>query len=124
MTLEELRDLKYEKVLYSMEEYLNYLENGDEDNDDEIQYSQDDIEECGEILDLYIDSLTNSNGEEEIMQAVEEVIGSLNELNYKTDQGLIETQQREDLAEYIQTAAVLAGLPPTEEDITEEWRDW
>ena len=55
------------------------------------------------------------------MQVVKEVVIKLNELNIEHDH-FIETME-EDLYEFIDTAARIAGLEP-EEDITEEWREW
>jgi len=37
---------------------------------------------------------------------------------------MIETEQREDLAEIIILAGNLKGFNSKDEDITEEWRDW
>lgn len=56
------------------------------------------------------------------MQVVKEVVIKLNELNIEQDH-FIETMEREDLYEFIDTAARIAGLE-SEEDITEEWREW
>jgi hypothetical protein len=60
--------------------------------------------------------------EADIIKAVKEVIISINELNDKYDY-FIETVEREDFCEFINTAAKIAGLE-SEEDITEEWREW
>ncbi|ACP16858.1 TPA: hypothetical protein QCS36_002252 [Bacillus anthracis] len=56
------------------------------------------------------------------MQVVKEVVMKLNELNIEHDH-FIETMEREDLYEFIDTAAQIAGLE-SEEDITEKWREW
>lgn len=57
--------------------------------------------------------------EVEIMQVVKEVVIKINdEHDY-----FIETMEREDLHEFIDTAARIAGLE-SEEDITEECREW
>ncbi len=60
--------------------------------------------------------------EVKIMQVVKEVVVNINELNDEHDY-FIETMEREDLYEFIDTAARIAGLE-SEEDITEEWREW
>lgn len=60
--------------------------------------------------------------EVEVMQVVKEVVIKINELNIEHDH-FIETMEREDLYEFIDTAARIAGLE-SEEDITEEWREW
>ena len=56
------------------------------------------------------------------MQVVKEVVMKLNELNIEHDH-FIETMEREDLYDFIDTAARISGLE-SEEDITEEWREW
>ena len=55
------------------------------------------------------------------MHVVKEVVLNINELNDEHDY-FIETMEREDLYEFIDTARI-AGLE-SEEDITEEWREW
>ncbi|QKS59031.1 hypothetical protein HUB98_24355 [Paenibacillus barcinonensis] len=61
---------------------------------------------------------------ERIMKAVEEVVVAFNEMN-ETHNYFIETMEREELADFIDKTARLAGLDIQEgEDITEEWREW
>jgi hypothetical protein len=59
-----------------------------------------------------------------IMAAVKKTILRLNELNEECDGGLIETDQREDLAKLINLAAKQAGLESSADDITYKWREW
>lgn len=78
-----------------------------------------------EALDSYIISLKelrDTSAEEAILKCVKEVVIKLNELNDKYDY-FIETTEREELAEFIERGAKIAGLK-FEEDITEEWREW
>lgn len=77
------------------------------------------------MLDTYINNLEQlgeNPTEIEIMQVVKEVVIKINELNDEYDY-FIETMEREDLYDFIDTAAQIAGLE-SEEDITEEWREW
>ncbi len=77
------------------------------------------------MLDTYINNLKQlgeNPTEVEIMQVVQEVVITINELNIEHDY-FIETMEREDLYDFIDTAAQIAGLV-SEEDITEEWREW
>lgn len=60
--------------------------------------------------------------EVEILEKVREVVIKFNELNEKFDY-YIETMEREELYEFIDKLARKAGLN-TNEDITEEWREW
>ncbi len=52
-----------------------------------------------------------------------QVVLDLNGLNEESGGGLIETDQREGLCQLILVAALHAGLK-TDEDVTEEWREW
>ena len=75
-------------------------------------------------LDTYINNLQQlgeNPTEVEVTQVVKEVVIKLNELNIDHNH-FIETMEREDLYD-INTAARIAGLE-SEEDITEEWREW
>lgn len=77
------------------------------------------------VLDTYINDIKKLGvkpKEEDILEYVKEVLIRLNELNDKYDY-FIETMEREELHDFITDAARIAGLE-TEEDITEEWREW
>ncbi|MGF6355815.1 sugar-specific transcriptional regulator TrmB [Paenibacillus sp. 4624] len=61
---------------------------------------------------------------EERIRMSEKVVVTFNEMNEAHDY-FIETMEREELADFIDKAAKLAGLHIKEdEDITEEWREW
>jgi hypothetical protein len=88
-------------------------------------YTQNDIDECAAILDNYIDELAKCKQDKTlIMECVKNVVVALNNLNKKCNYSIIETDQREYLCPFIEDAAVTAGLPQPQEDITEEWREW
>ncbi|NEW01511.1 hypothetical protein F6Y03_12950 [Bacillus megaterium] len=92
--------------------------------DDEI-FTVENIKATDEILDTYMNRLKDSvdkMSEQDILEYVKEVVIGLNELNEQFDY-FIETLEREELCEFIIKAANAAGLE-TEEDITEEWREW
>ncbi|MHA4289638.1 hypothetical protein ACX16Y_20275 [Bacillus cereus] len=94
------------------------------DEDGEF-FTEENISATNKVLDTYINNLQQlgeNPTEVEIMQVVKEVVIKLNELNIEQDH-FIETMEREDLYEFIDTAARIAGLE-SEEDITEEWREW
>jgi hypothetical protein len=61
------------------------------------------------------------------LAAFEKAVVALNKLN-EADESLIETGEREDLCELINTIAVAAGLDPSKygngEGPASEWRDW
>jgi hypothetical protein len=92
--------------------------------DDEI-FTVENIKATDEILDTYMNRLKDSvdkMSEQDILEYVQEIVIGLNELNEQFDY-FIETLEREELCEFIIKAANAAGLE-TEEDITEEWREW
>ncbi|MEH6965706.1 hypothetical protein V7195_20160 [Priestia megaterium] len=92
--------------------------------DDEI-FTVENIKATDEILDTYMNRLKDSvdkMSEQDILEYVKEVVIGLNELNEQFDY-FIEILEREELCEFIIKAANAAGLE-TEEDITEEWREW
>ncbi len=122
--LEEFKKKKDENILRSM---IDYMTPDEEDVEDEYEvgYTQKDINKCGEILDSFIDDLIKSKQNEKlIMKSVKEVILKLNKLNEKCEYELIETDQREYICEFIENASIIAGLPKSENDITEKWREW
>ncbi|KXY63524.1 hypothetical protein [Bacillus cereus] len=94
------------------------------DEDGEF-FTEENISATNKVLDTYINNLQQlgeNPTEVEVMQAVKEVVMKLNELNIEHDH-FIETMEREDLYDFIDTAAQIAGLE-SDEDITEEWREW
>jgi len=123
MKLNEFKEKKFEHIIRSMVDYMNYE---DEDGDDfDCGYTQSDIDECCKILDDYIDELImlgDNPSADKIMESVKNVVLALNKLT--ENKPLIETDQREYLCPFIENAAIEAGLPQTSEDITYEWRNW
>ena len=92
--------------------------------DDEI-FTAENIKATDEILVTYMNRLkgfVDKMSEQDILEYVKEVVIGLNELNEQFDY-FIEILEREELCEFIIKAANAAGLE-TEEDITEEWREW
>ncbi|HGA0508355.1 TPA: hypothetical protein ACIQMB_000204 [Bacillus pacificus] len=94
------------------------------DEDGEF-FTEENISATNKVLDTYINNLQQlgeNPTEVEVMQVVKEVVININKLNIEHDH-FIETMEREDLYEFIDAAARIAGLQ-SEEDITEEWREW
>ena len=85
-------------ALESMTEYLQCQE---EDCDEyDAGYSQDEVDECGQILDEYIDTLIalgEDADDKSILRCVQRVVQKLNQLNERCDYQLIEIDQREEL---------------------------
>ena len=92
---------------------------------DDCSYTNEDIERCMTIVDKYLGDLATGSklSQQAIHDVVKTAVVNLNLLNEKCDGSLIETDQREDLCQLILVAATQAGLE-TEDDITEQWREW
>ncbi|MNC46599.1 hypothetical protein D3C75_956240 [compost metagenome] len=92
-------------------------------------FTEERLELCDKALDSFINRLEKIDSDidernEEIMKCVEKIVIAFNELNDENDY-FIETMEREELAEYIDRAAKIAGLEVEDGlDITEEWREW
>lgn len=124
----ELRNIR-KRLIDGMVDYMTPDADDDEaDSSFDPGYTQAEIDECGRILDDLLSSLEEVKGaghDEAILKVVHATIERLNELNERSDCALIETEQREDLCELINTSARQAGLKAAPaEDITEEWREW
>ncbi len=99
----------------SMEEYMEIAD---------PPYSKKDIEQCLSLLSDYAINVFKTHSREEAMLVVESTVLKLNELNENCDFSLIETSEREQIAEIIILASNKMGYNSVDEDITEEWRDW
>lgn len=120
MTLEELRDNIEDEVLWSMRENMDE----EYDEDERGLYRNKDVNRVGEILEDLIDALAEADEEEEeILRAVKNAVKKLNKLNDKLDGALIENVQQDDLISFINEAVNAAGYE-TDDDLTEEWREW
>jgi hypothetical protein len=125
--LEVKRDL-----IDGMIEYMKYggaVDENDPEYDPEFDagYTQGHVDRCSKIIGDFLASLEKAPEAQKnkyIMAAVKKTILRLNELNEECDGGLIETDQREDLAKLINLAAKQAGLESSADDITYKWREW
>lgn len=66
----------------------------------------------------------NLNQKKNGMKSVKNVVLGLNDLNEKCGHELIETDQREQIADIIILAGHLKNYNTRNEDITEDWREW
>lgn len=99
----------------SMEDYMKVAK---------PSYSQNDIDDCETLLSDYSLSMFKTHSKEEGMEIVKATILKLNALNEKCDSTLIETDEREKIAEIIILAGHKMGYNEVDEDITEKWREW
>ena len=94
------------------------------EDDDDADYSEKDIAECKLYLDEFLNQMSLSNLDADVaLSEVKKLVISLNELNERCDECLIETDQREEICELIFMALTNASIP-FEGDPTEEWREW
>lgn len=121
MDIAKFKDLLATKVIGGILRYMDFF-----DEDEECPFTKEDVAKCEKILSQYLESLaalpcpTN----EEIMDCVQSAVLALNQLNEDTEYAMIETEERENIWELIQTSAVDCGLQNPADDITEEWREW
>ena len=87
-------------------------------------YTKNDVNECENILNEYLAEIANSKSKDEGMKIVKNTVERLNTLNEKCDFQLIETSEREQIAEIIILASSKKGYNKPKEDITESWREW
>ncbi len=93
-----------------------------DDGDD--QFTEENIMATETVLQDYRVVLSNLNNpsEKEIIKTVKKTVLRINALNEKYD-FFIETMEREELCDFLLENAQQAGLE-TDEDVTEEWREW
>ncbi|MBV8327824.1 hypothetical protein [Chryseobacterium sp.] len=99
----------------NMEDYMN---------DADPSYTQADIDECASILIDYAINMLATKSKEDGMEIVKSTVLKLNTLNEKCDYSLIETNEREQIAEIIILTGSELGYNTVNEDVTEEWREW
>ena len=87
-------------------------------------YNEKDVEICIELIDDFIIKIEKIESKKEAMKLVEKTVVALNKINERCNYELIETEQREDIAEIIILSGNLKGFNERDEDITEEWREW
>lgn len=103
---------------------IERLEEGMVDYMSDADYGQRDVQKCIKLILNHLDQVENSSSKDEGLQIVKRTVVSLNELNERLDFELIETEERENIAEIIIIAGSLKGYNSRDEDVTEEWREW
>ena len=99
----------------NMEDYMR---------DADPSYNQNNIDECISLLTDDTIKILSSGSKDEAMEIVKSTTLKLNDLNEKCDFSLIETNEREQIAEIVILAGHEMGYNSADEDITEEWREW
>ena len=117
MNLKENTEIK--KISESLKTgMIEYMEPG------ETEYTTSDVEKCMTLINNFLGEISESNSKENGMILVKNIVLGLNDLNEKCEHELIETDQREQLADIIILAGHLKGYNDRNEDITEDWREW
>ncbi|MFC3157174.1 hypothetical protein SAMN05443633_11235 [Chryseobacterium arachidis] len=110
---------KTDSLISSLKKSMeSYLKNGN------ASYSQQNIDECILILKDYASNIPKSSSKDEVVGHVKSTVLKLNALNDATGGSLIETGERELIAEIINIPIEKLKYIKPGEDATEEWREW
>jgi len=94
------------------------------DGEDDPDYSSQDVTACITSLLEFMSSMESDTQTIDSAKIyIKELVQSLNELNERCDNCLIETDQREEICEFIQKVLSTANVD-VEGDVTEECREW
>jgi hypothetical protein len=122
--------LEATKASYPFNHWREMFFPEDEDDEGMEQYTPENCDKAQAVLDNLINQLVllGENADEaDKVELFKNAILQLNDLNDSID-GLIETGEREDLCELLDTITVACGLNPKDyadgEGIADEWRDW
>ena len=97
---------------------IDYIKTGN------ANYNEKDVRKCISIIDKFLIDIKNSKSKEDGLLIVKNTVLQLNNINKKTNFSLIETMERENIAEIINLAGYEKGYNSKDEDITEQWREW
>lgn len=97
---------------------IDYIKTGN------ANYNEKDVKKCISIIDKFLIDIKNSKSKEDGLLIVKNTVLQLNNINKKTNFSLIETMERENIAEIINLAGYEKGYNAKDEDITEQWREW
>ncbi|BDS11444.1 hypothetical protein [Aureispira anguillae] len=101
----------------AQESMINYL-------DSTTSYDKNDVKKCMKIIDFYLIEIEKVISKKEGLSVIKTTVNMLNLLNEDCYHELIETDQREYLAQLINLAATEKGINEKNEDLTEKWRVW
>ena len=97
---------------------LEYMKTG------QPEYSTENVNNCVKILEDYVSEIEKTNSKDEAMKIVKSTVLKLNDLNNNAKSELIETGEREQIANIIISATHAKGYNSMDEDVTEQWREW
>ena len=100
---------------------LDFIEGEDEN---ETEYTAEDVTLCITSLLEFMSAMeAEVQTVESAKEHIETVVVSLNSLNHQCGDCLIETEQREDICQFIQKVISAANIEFVG-DATEQWREW
>lgn len=99
-------------------EMIDFIELGEAD------YTIADVNKCLSLLDNFLEEISKTDSRETGILAVKKTVLAINNLNENCEYELVETEQREKIADIIILAGHLKGYNHINEDTTEEWREW
>ena len=82
------------------------------------------IDKLTNLLDDYLTELEQVSTKDDALKLVERTVNAINTVNEDANEEMIETMEREDIAEVINYACVLKGYAAEDDDLTEDYRDW
>lgn len=94
------------------------------EGEDEPDYTGEDVTRCITLLLEFMSTMEfEAQTEDSAKEHIKDLVLALNDLNLQCDECLIETDQREEICDFIYKVAAHANVPLTE-DVTEKWRQW
>jgi hypothetical protein len=94
------------------------------EGDDDPDYTSTDVTTCITLLLEFMTEIEyETQTKESVKNHVRDLVLALNDLNAKCDDCLIETDEREEICEFIFKVIANANVEFAL-DITEEWRNW
>jgi len=94
------------------------------EGEDAPDYTSAEVNACITLLLEFMTEIEcEAQTQESVKNHVRELVLALNDLNAKCDERLIETDQREDICQFISKVITNANVEVSG-DITEEWRHW
>ena len=91
---------------------IDYIKTGD------ANYNEKDVKKYISIIDKFLIDIKNSKSKEDGLLIVKNTVLQLNNINKKTNFSLIETMERENIAEIINIAGYEKGYNAKDEDVT------
>ena len=120
ITMKTLR-LQLRDIISSIKDYIGSEE--DDEDDDDSNCSLADVESLKNILEEYLRTISGKKGDEKnLYKATRIAVKKINKLDDKTDNELIETEEREELCNFFNNGSAYVGIET--EDIADEWREW